>query len=72
MLERNPDYYAGTPKIGRIIFKIVPDEKARAMQLRSGELDLAQVSPQDARSFGDAEGFTVYDMKHLRLPGGPL
>lgn len=63
VLERNPDYYAGTPKIGRIIFKIVPDEKARAMQLRSGELDLAQVSPQDARSFGDAEGFTVYDMK---------
>lgn len=63
VLERNPDYYSDAPKIGRMIFKIVPDEKTRAMQLRSGELDLAQVSPQDAQSFADAEGFSVYDMR---------
>ncbi len=61
-LERNSDYFAGTPKIEKIIFKIVPDEKARALQLQSGELDFAQISPRDAETFRSIDGFTVYDM----------
>ena len=61
-LEKNTDYFAGEPKISKIIFKIVTDEKARALQLQSGELDFAQISPQDAEQFRTMDGFTVYDM----------
>ena len=61
-LKKNENYYAGDPKIETIIFKIVPDEKARALQLQSGELDFAQISPQDAEQFRTADGFSVYDM----------
>ena len=61
-LVKNPDYFAGAPHIGRIIFKILPENSARAMQLQSGELDLAQVTPKDAVNFEGKEEFTIYDM----------
>lgn len=61
-LKRNTDYFVGEPNIETIIFKIVVDEKARALQLQSGELDLAQITPQDAEQFRDDSNFTVYDM----------
>ena len=62
-LEKNEDYYGGVPAIDTVIFKIVPDEKTRALQLKSGEVDLAQVTPEDAQQFQGLEGFTTYDMK---------
>ncbi len=61
-LVKNEDYFAGAAKIDKIIFKIVPDDNAKAMQLRSGELDLAQVTPKDAAAFENQAGCTVYDM----------
>ena len=62
-LEKNPDYFGGQPQIDTIIFKIVPDTKARALQLLSGELDLAQIVPHDKAQFDGNDQFTVYDMK---------
>lgn len=44
-LERNSEFYGGAAKIERIIFKIVPDSNACFSQLLSGELDLAQITP---------------------------
>lgn len=61
-LVRNEDYYLGAPKIARIVFKIVPDDNAQALQLKSGELDLALLDPKNAASFKETEGFTCYDM----------
>ena len=61
-LVKNEEYFAGAPKIDTVIFKIVTDDSAKALQLRSGELDLAQVTPKDAATFKDAEGLTIYDM----------
>lgn len=62
-LTRNEDYFKGTPGIGNIIFKIVTDDSVKALQLRSGELDLAQLTPKDASSFEDRDGFTCYRME---------
>ena len=36
----NPNYFRGTPKLAKIIFKIVPDRNTIETQLRSHELDL--------------------------------
>ena len=62
VLVKNEDYYLGAPKIDKVIFKIVPDDNAQAMQLESGELDLALLDPKNAQNFKEKDGFTCYDM----------
>ena len=62
-LEKFDDFYLGAPKIDKVVFKIVEDTQARALQLKSGELDLAQVTPKDAEQFENADGFVVDIMK---------
>lgn len=62
VLVKNKDYYLGAPKIDRIIFKIVTDDNAQALQLKSGEIDLALLDPKNAKDFTDKEGYTCYDM----------
>lgn len=61
-MVKNEDYFAGAANIDTIIFKIVTDDSAKALQLKNGELDLAQVTPKDAATFEGEEGLTVYDM----------
>ena len=62
VMTKNEDYFDGPANIDTIIFKIVTDDTAKALQLKNGELDLAQVTPKDAAAFDGVEGLTVYDM----------
>ena len=62
-LLKNEDYFKNTPKIDKIIFKIVDDSKAKVMQLKSGELNLAQVTPKDIDIFKNNSDFVVNIMK---------
>lgn len=61
-LVKNESYFRGAPKIDTIIFKIVPDDSAKALQLSSGELDLALLTPKDALLFANDLSFACYDM----------
>ncbi|MDO4460494.1 MAG: ABC transporter substrate-binding protein [Clostridia bacterium] len=62
VMVKNEDYFAGPANIDVLVFKIVPDDTAKAMQLKSGELDLAQVTPKDSKNFEGDSDYTVYDM----------
>lgn len=62
-LVKNEAYFRGEPNIERIVFKIVPDDNARAMQMESGELDLALLTPRDALAFAGREEYKSYEMK---------
>ena len=62
-MTRNEDYFKGTSNIDTIVFKIVEDDNAKALQLRSGELNLALLTPKDAAAFTEDESYTCYDMK---------
>ena len=62
VMEKNEEYFAGAANIDTVIFKIVTDDNAKALQLQNGELDLAQVTPKDAQAFVDSENLTIYDM----------
>ncbi len=62
-MEKFDDYYGGAPKIGRVVFKIVEDTDARALQLESGEINFAQITPKAESKFKDKAGFDVYEMK---------
>ena len=59
VLTRNDDYFAGPAKIENIVFKIVSDDNAKALQLQSGELNLSQVTPKDAQNFTNSDTYTV-------------
>lgn len=50
------------PKIDKVIFKIVEDDNTQAVQLQSGEIDMALLDPKNAQSFKDTEDYTCYDM----------
>ena len=58
-MVKNEEYFKGEPKIDKIVFKIVDDSKARVMQLESGELDLAQVTPKDISNFEGNDQFNI-------------
>jgi peptide/nickel transport system substrate-binding protein len=49
VLEANPNYWAGAPKVARATLKIIGDNSARAQAFEAGDLDIIQspLSPQD-------------------------
>ncbi len=61
-LTKNDRYFGGVAQIDTIIFKIVADDNARALQLKNGELDLAQITPKDAAALSGTAGLTIYDI----------
>ncbi len=62
-LQKFDDFCLGSPKIDNVVFKIVEDTDARALQLESEELDFAQITPKAIDKFADSEDYTVYQMK---------
>jgi ABC-type transport system substrate-binding protein len=48
VLEANPDYWGGAPKVEQLIIKIVPEGSTRLQQVETGELDIAwALTPED-------------------------
>lgn len=63
-LEKFDDYYAGKPHINKVIFKIVEDSDARLLQLKSGDIDMAQIAPKQAKALAkDSKDYDIYQMK---------
>lgn len=54
------DYYGTQPKIKNVVFKFLPDYNTRAVQLESGDIDLAYLEPSQAEKFQNNEDTTVY------------
>lgn len=80
VLERNPHYYGEPAYLDEVVFKIIPEESVRMLQLAIGEVDLvSELPPQDAeRLSGNDEvrvyelgprylGYLVYDLDHPAL-----
>jgi peptide/nickel transport system substrate-binding protein len=47
VLERNPDYFRGAPRLDRVRFRVVPDAVVRALELRKGsaDIEISSLSP---------------------------
>ncbi len=57
ILDANPNYYEGAPKIKRVLFRVVPDSSARITLLSSGKVDIAdQLSPDELSSLDGKSG----------------
>jgi len=46
VLEANPDYFRGAPKLSRIIYRVIPDASTRRLELESGGVDVVQQQGQ--------------------------
>ncbi|MGH2360284.1 MAG: ABC transporter substrate-binding protein [bacterium] len=68
VLEANPDYWAGAPKIKRIVFRPILDASARVAALRAGEVDLATGIDSEFVPLIERDS----NLKILTRPGGPL
>ncbi|WP_426954425.1 ABC transporter substrate-binding protein [Muricoccus radiodurans] len=58
VLEANPGYFRGAPKLQRIIYRIIPDASTRRLELERGGVDLIQqagqlaaIPTEDVRAF---------------------
>lgn len=46
VLEANPDYFRGAPKLSRIIYRVIPEASTRRLELESGGVDIIQQQGQ--------------------------
>src|ERR687889_352226 len=48
VLEANPDYWGGAPKVDQLIIKVIPESSTRLQHLETGEIDIAwALTPED-------------------------
>ncbi|MCA1570304.1 MAG: ABC transporter substrate-binding protein, partial [Chloroflexi bacterium] len=59
VVERNPDYWGGAPKLERITFRFIPEQNSRRLALESGEADVILDVPREAVAPLKAKGFTI-------------
>ena len=68
-LEANPDYWKGRPRLGQVVFHIIPDNTTRAAALEAGDVDLihSPLSPQDVARLRAAPRVRVIEMTGLGI-----
>lgn len=61
VLEKNEEYWKeGLPKLDKVIFEVIPDNAARLIALRSGDIDIMDgLNPDDAAGVEDEEGLEL-------------
>lgn len=62
-MKKFNNYYGGEPNIETVVFKIVPDSDARAIQIETGDIHMAQVTPKCAKQLEGNEEINIYNMK---------
>jgi peptide/nickel transport system substrate-binding protein len=58
-LVANPDYWDGAPKIGTVVYKILPDINTQVAQLRTGEVDVVMIEPSQADALANVSNVVV-------------
>ncbi len=61
VFEANPDYFEGAPKLAKVIYRIIPDETVRFLELKQGGIDFVQnaIAPDLVPVAEQTPGLTV-------------
>ncbi len=59
ILEANLDFYDGRPILDRVIYKFLPDPNVRLVQLKKGEVDVAEISPRQVAAIKPGDGINL-------------
>ena len=68
VLEANPDYFEGEPKIYRVVYRVIPDLSTQFLELQSGGLDFMGLTPIQYETQTDTPAFKR-DFKKYRYLG---
>jgi peptide/nickel transport system substrate-binding protein len=59
---RNEEYWGSTPKLEKVILRVIPDHQTRAMALEAGEIDVTSYLPIQAISqLRESPDFVLYE-----------
>jgi peptide/nickel transport system substrate-binding protein len=74
ILERNPNYWrAGYPHLDRIVMRVIPDDNAKVVALRNGEIDLAPMNTIPGAMLGALKNEKNLTISHEGSEGlGPV
>lgn len=68
VMEANPDYWRGAPKIKKLVFKTIPNDADRVAALLAGEVDVISNVPPDAiETVNRAQGVRTVAVPGLRV-----
>jgi ABC-type transport system substrate-binding protein len=68
VLEANPDYWGGAPKIKKLTFKFIPEDAARVVMLETGEAHaIMRVPPADAKRLDANPKINVVKASSVRV-----
>ncbi|MBO8173544.1 MAG: ABC transporter substrate-binding protein [Bacillaceae bacterium] len=68
VLEKNPDYFKGEPKVDQLIFKPITDDQTRLAELEAGNLDLiVNVTPDDLVRLKEDGNFQVIEQAGMHV-----
>jgi peptide/nickel transport system substrate-binding protein len=65
VLVPNEDYYEGRPYLDRVIFRVIPDETTRKVELETGGIDLLPTVPTSDQAYWENNP----DVRLWRYPG---
>ncbi|RJQ57852.1 MAG: ABC transporter substrate-binding protein [Desulfobacteraceae bacterium] len=69
-LEANKDYWGGAPKIGKLIFRVVPESSVRLLKLEQGEIQImADVNPDDYPRIKSNRDLALLEQAGLTVSG---
>ncbi len=63
-LYANPDYFEGSPKIDRVVIRVVPDAATTFLELNQGSVDMTSLTPLQHQRLTDGEYFRKTYRKH--------
>lgn len=68
VLEKNPDYWGEGPYLDRVVFRVIPEESARMLALRSGEVDMVlNPAPAELPALAADANYAVHEATGLRV-----
>src|SRR5215218_6279422 len=66
VLQANPDYWGGAPKVEQFIVRVIPESSTRLQSLESGEIDIAwALSPEDVEKTRDNPDLVIVEAAGL-------
>ena len=63
------DFHGTKPSIEKVIFKFIPDSNVRALQLKSGEVDIALLDPVQVEELEKEKNIKIYDIESADYRG---
>lgn len=68
-LKAYPTFFGTKASIEKVIFKFIPDSNVRALQLKSGEVDIALLDPNQVEELSKVEQLKMYEVESADYRG---